>query len=1713
MDTDNLKYWAGGYTYSAKSFGIPYLEPNNRGSEAACGGSGVADAFFQRSAIRNDMPVVDTSKTEFALTTPSAAGACTTFVQEQNRAQMEAGSNGGYYLDTEGKLRRGLPPHFATDRVAGNDRRVSSNSSSNGFWVSGGRIHYTTQAYNSQTNTSYYVDRVDLEVGSNVQYAVHADPPLDPASIQFVIPDPPVVKSASSGGSVRWVPDFSQVSGVTIRNAKALGWGYFQGGGHFGAYCPVLLHPRGEDAVRRIGTGTGRTLSSLKLEANVQTANWFWCRSDKRYVISYETEIEPGVTCSSTDSAPPCPGDFELPPDGEEARYYGRVNCYRTVLELKTTATSQTDRNSCAYIFPLPQCTKNGTKHRLNSVQIAKHQIGAVFPFASDGTTECDTNPQCTANGAKRDMTDAELQAYRTARGASFTPASDGSTPCTAAVAASATADFTSDACVTAILEIYENRPKGFNAEPGVRTDHRTITADTANPAFDLDVAAAHPGTASPPRASGDPSGCADGSEGRADHGTADSAARKNTAAEDAVTTAEVDLPKSSAAVNWQAPPHSKGFGSPGTDYTSAVKNIAHRFASDVAENNCAAAREFAELVLEILKGRRLVFQSYIDGYEDTINTAITGYSSYSTTIQSGSENSANAYNNLSLEEMRQNALERQREKYVKDRQAYLTALKAALENAETDYQRATNSTKLVLGSVNSNGCINSYKNAITALKDLAAAAETAFPSTDVRRSVALTKKEYRVTGTQTATTLTHGTKDFMRLYNALSLESYTNQVPNYNVRSSPESDARPADNNLTWTLGDWSDASRTYSCAHLNSPPPALPQYLQVTRGNTVVCEDWDYVSREATASCSGQKTTKGYGAWRVETLWDPFLIKYRRFCVSRKTDDSKIFKIGMAQFSCSSGETLNLVPQTCSKQVLIATRASRYRDLYSRTDNYRNVVSGTVTGTLSGTTGKKADFSRTYTGSRVCEYATGTITSGTLRRFASRTVPTCRAIAHNAATGTTLDTARATVIGTAHNITLPSETQMTTARPSALAAVTESSLLGKLHPSHPSRANLKAATTAARNTAAANLGTLTQNGGGTTVVPSSFAAALNYTAVGPSAYAARFAPPASTAQRTAIATAATNYINEYAKAYQTAYNQATGDMGTTATTTTWNNFAWSYETSSLAWGGYLADEGQPVRSRGCYLIDVAADGKVTVQTARMDFETGHYAVGETYSFLFSGERNCKVRRTRTPQLNLEYQPANPAGTDGGLTAGYFHTDYQPNTADERFKLAAETEIFTIRAKVADSPPVFCGTTLPADGYLSHTAGQMASVPAVIVKDSWRSAAQLTTTVLRPTSNPPAIIEDKDHCFARPRLTATDKPRLVVFDDTAHSDMNLVYLQKDPTDTTGINLFTGGAFTKYALETYRYPGDNSQQSVFYGAIWEPPDNLGDSTGWDILDDNNPNTDLNTKIKNRIVARDKTATPNLPAVPTSQTFKHVSAMGFNIGFLDCRPDIENVVFIGNITSATSASNQANDYAGITSASGYPMNAPQWYYPAWNEIKGKTRTTDGSTVAVGPNSRVFTHPQSARYGWVIETVNNIATDKQPVVGFWNRPDVKHDDPNRPATVSLEEHRRVCLGDRSALLHYRSANAALPTSNTNRDTLGYPTDPSPLPGLSQVLNSWLVLHINPENKCPRLPTTQPASHPDTKRKTKKWISHSQKPNKTSLRRFAPGWKNIW
>ena len=685
---------------------------------------------------------------------------------------------------------------------------------------------------------------------------------------------------------------------------------------------------------------------------------------------------------------------------------------------------------------------------------------------------------------------------------------------------------------------------------------------------------------------------------------------------------------------------------------------------------------------------------------------------------------------------------------------------------------------------------------------------------------------------------------------------------------------------------------------------------------------------------------------------------------------------------------------------------------------------VAGTVSRSYKGTP-RSARYSTTYTAAGRSSESTSSICPG----WTSALTDGYSYATYSAAVSYVMGTPGAAS-------SLPSTPRVSAA--ASLAKLDRLSLLGSYHPTHGDRAGLKSNSDSDRRTAG-----------------------KNFTA------AAGSVPSGSPDE-------IDDYRDDYTQAYDTAFTRASGHMSGTA----WENFDWRYHSPSLAWSiyqedpatTYSASTATPRDGTGCDLISIASDGMVSVEATRLDYETSSYGKGSVYSTRTDAQRTCKIRRTRTPELLLEYQPSRPSGTDTSKTVSSFYVNYQPTPAAERFKLYDEAEVFAVRASLSDSPPVFCAANIPSTIYVSHAAGAMSDISAAI------SAGRLyrtSTTVLRPTAY--SATPQTGHCF-RSSFASTSPVKIAVFDDTAHTAMNLVYLEKDPADTSQITLLaTGGALT--ADPAVAYPGDSAQSSRFYGATYSVPGSLGSSAGWDVLGDNNPATDLNTKIKNRIVARDKTVSPNLPAVPADTTFKHVSAMGFNIGFLDCRPDIENVVFIGNIVSATAASNQANDYAGITVPNNYQtetakaLEAPVWYYPPWRLIKGQTRTATaeepGTTIREGSNSGIFTHPQSARYGWVIETYNNIATDKQPVSGFWNRPDVKHGDPNRPESVSLEEHRRVCLGDRDAMPHYRTANAALPASDPTRDTLGYPTDRDP----QQALVVWSEHNplCKPENGC--------------------------------------------
>lgn len=103
---------------------------------------------------------------------------------------------------------------------------------------------------------------------------------------------------------------------------------------------------------------------------------------------------------------------------------------------------------------------------------------------------------------------------------------------------------------------------------------------------------------------------------------------------------------------------------------------------------------------------------------------------------------------------------------------------------------------------------------------------------------------------------------------------------------------------------------------------------------------------------------------------------------------------------------------------------------------------------------------------------------------------------------------------------------------------------------------------------------------------------------------------------------------------------------------------------------------------------------------------------------------------------------------------------------------------------------------------------------------DCWTNFVLTTSTaVLRPAaySGTPTT----DHCF-RISFASIATVKTAVFDDTAHSSMNLVYLGKDPVDTSGITLLgSGEAFTAEVAEPY--PGDSAQKTSFYGTSYSVP--------------------------------------------------------------------------------------------------------------------------------------------------------------------------------------------------------------------------------------------------------------------------------------------------
>ena len=121
--------------------------------------------------------------------------------------------------------------------------------------------------------------------------------------------------------------------------------------------CPAGAHPRGEDSLYKIGSGTGRTLSAISWFWQAQLADRYWCRSDVRYQIRCAPNSATGTTCGTGGVAPSCPSEVSIPTSNFRA--WGRVNCYYTALSIDSAG-------KCEYPHPVPFCTDSDTGPKRN---------------------------------------------------------------------------------------------------------------------------------------------------------------------------------------------------------------------------------------------------------------------------------------------------------------------------------------------------------------------------------------------------------------------------------------------------------------------------------------------------------------------------------------------------------------------------------------------------------------------------------------------------------------------------------------------------------------------------------------------------------------------------------------------------------------------------------------------------------------------------------------------------------------------------------------------------------------------------------------------------------------------------------------------------------------------------------------------------------------------------------------------------------------------------------------------------------------------------------------------------------------------------------------------------------------------------------------------------------------------------------------------------
>ena len=1085
---------------------------------AACQTS-VADGFFQTdNSVVNDFPRLVPSGRGDSVRWSVAAGSagnnagCDTFVAQQNRLAAQVASSVGYALDENGNL-------VAAPSGAAYTTGRSVSDLTYGSWTAKASSGYTLVGSYGGTSDNNYLARADGHTENRRDRRA-----ISPDTATWTVP----AGSSSTGnfgsswhgttvrttipgywtggegyyecsggswyttstGSRRcsgtqrwvwtvyqtWVPPSTATSDVRVALGSVA---YHLTKAKSVALCPSLFHPRGEDSYQRIGRSTGRSLTGLS-HAVGRTADRFWCRSDLRYERKFKAEHHTGVT-----EAQRHPQARNMAA-GTVFSAYGRLGCYYTATAPKLIRNSAR-AYECGYRFPLPRCDSNK-----DGIADREYTAAEVQSLVDRGTIVL---------GQRVSLAD-------TAR-------------CDPPNPPPTQASFTADACVTADLEIYENRIVGSDAEPGVPASDRTLAVAAGRTAWDLDVTSPHPLTASAPRdataGSGDPDGCADGSESRADHASApgDAARKQSPSPSYAASDRDDDA----------APPND---ADDDIDYSGAARNMAHRYASLVAENTCAAKRAEASLRLALLEAEEKLHKDWMERYEawakgkkdDFGNWRPTGYSSGTIDTAAGSHSTFNSF---------KHAVRSQ------SRLTYADAMSTMYETRETDAGTAAART-LTKPTVGASWCgdpagfVKDYSDDVDDLKKAAedaikAGGSPASPSGGPKANI--TKAPGGSSVAKAGTAAEYGR------------EQRTRDVPDPDCDSSDSSSGSEDSDS-----GDSGDSSEE-TCGTVEEK-----YWVTVlTKAEVKATVTHSYASYTLTVSGGGWSDNKTVAA-------------------ATRT-------------------------QTCSRWYTSSCPSAGTHPGHSYSD---------LVGTLPSTTG------------------------------------------------------------------FPS----TTGAPGkSVSSPVLSKLLGKYNPSHADRADLKHPAAQTRNQAATNLGKLEKTTAAT-ITPAAF-----------SNLAVPVSNPATdteeTTQRGAVKTAAETYQNRYTQAYDNAYDQAIDDMGDTTTTArrngqtetveVWSDFDWRYHNPSLTWENYQEDPATtysasiatPRDGTGCDLIAVASDGSVSVEATRLDYETSSYGKGSVYGARTDAQRTCKIRRTRTPELILEYQPSVPSGTDTSEAATFWHVDYQP--------------------------------------------------------------------------------------------------------------------------------------------------------------------------------------------------------------------------------------------------------------------------------------------------------------------------------------------------------------------------------------------------------------------------------------------------------------------